>query len=226
MARSQKAWFGLFVLLALVGWLIWPLTLIADTSSSIVVYSLVGDGGVDGSAAVDLATPPDLAPYIPTPHTPRSSRCFWSPALVGSDGSTMHAGLTNFSPIYNACERVYCVVNENNVCDPKSSMYSYMYGRPPGFIASDCTGAELLFTRLPVRQRGEKVKFYLNGQWRTAAKQISPMPSNYYTFYGPGVCIKKQTYEGNDPGARMYELDTASVAAPAASSTVFTFKWD
>lgn len=226
MARSQKAWFGLFVLLALVGWLIWPLTLVADSSPPIVVYSLVGDGGGDGGVVVDLSTPPDLAPYIPPAHTPKSSRCFWSPALVGSDGSTMHAGLTNISPIYNACEKIYCVVNNNNVCDPKASVHSYTFGKLPGYVASDCKGAELLFTRLPVRQKGEKVKFYLNGQWRTIARQISPMPSDYYVSYGPGICVKKSIFEGNDPAARLYEVDAAPVPAPAPSTTEFTYKWD
>lgn len=113
-----------------------------------VVYSLLGDGGVDDGGAADmskpldmarlpdLSAPPDMTPPIPPAQPPKNGRCLRIPYRPTSDEGRAPVDGT---PVYwNHCGGYFCNFNTQVVpalCEPLKVQF-YL-----GYKKSDCTGA-------------------------------------------------------------------------------------
>ena len=186
--------------------------------SGTVVYSLLGDGGVDDGGVADggvadmikppdmtrlpdLSTPPDMTPPIPQAQPPKNGRCLRVPYRPTSDDGRIPVEVT---PSYwNHCGGYYCNFNMQAfpaLCEPLKVQFSL------GYKKSDCTGALTVifpaqrdaasYTRPPSGTVQPKFQPYLQTSvWfhMLAALPAEPVGTLFYYVIGGKCVVSKET---------------------------------
>lgn len=175
-----------------------------------VVYSLLGDGGVDDGGVADmskppdmtrlpdLSTPPDMTPPIPPAQPPKNGSCLRVPYRPTSDGGRVPA--QHGTAVYwNHCGSYFCNFNTQVVpalCEPLKVQF-YL-----GYKKSNCTGAltaifpaqrdMFSYTQPPSGTVQPKFRtFYPPIAWfrLVAALPAEPVGTEFY-YMVDGSCIK------------------------------------
>jgi len=211
--------------------------------SGTVVYSLMGDGGVDDGGVADLSKPPDLThlpdlssppdmtPPIPPTSPPKNGRCLLVAYRPTSDGGRVPVDGT---PVYwNSCGGYYCVFNTQvmpALCEPIKVQFIL------GYKKSDCTGDLIVafptqrdaatYTKPPTGTAKPKFRAYTpTGAWFTLRGSIPAEPIGttlYAVIPSLAGCVAVKITDKYDV---FYSVSLTTAPAPGTEVYADIPKW-
>lgn len=202
-----------------------------------VVYSLLGDGGVDDGGVADmikppdmtrlpdLSPPPDMTPPIPPAQPSKNGRCLRIPSRPTTDGGRVPV---DGVPVYwNSCGSYYCTFNTQvmpALCEPLKVQFNL------GYKKSDCTGDLIVafpaqrdaatYSNAPTGSTKPKFRAYNpTGTWFILRDPIPAEPIGTYLYMVlPSVsrCVAGKITDKND-----VFYSASLVAAPALGTEFY-----